>query len=294
MHSTAAYAVSQPLFDALRAATATIDEQRLHLTTARDLVQQLHIQAPHANGPKDMDRYEHFLDSATRAWKITTEAYSNIFDALANITGPDTATGREASEAHERFQAMADTAAKAKRVVAGHMNTGSSAVAEAEKAENEEASDTNTSTAKSRKRLSPWGSSAPLEYRPPKMQKTVKTATPRRVDDARSEAIPAAEPTDPQVEYEDVSAEVAARLRAKEDKKQAKKAAKKRKRESGDSFLEVAANAKARAEPHKPIQKKAKKEDVVPSNGKKAANVKVKRKKEEATGESHGNKKRKT
>lgn len=41
----------------------------------------------------------------------------------------------------------------------------------------------------------------------------------------------------PGVEYEDVSAEVAARLKAKEEKKRAKKEEKKRKRESGDSAL---------------------------------------------------------
>ena len=54
------------------------------------------------------------------------------------------------------------------------------------------------------------------------------------------------------IQYEDVSAEVAARLKAKADKKKAKKQEKKRKRESGDSQLDPVALAE------KPEKKKPK------------------------------------
>ena len=60
----------------------------------------------------------------------------------------------------------------------------------------------------------------------------------------------------PDVQYEDVSAEVEARLKAKEEKKKAKKSEKKRRRESGDSSM-IHAEGLPNGNSERPKKKKA-------------------------------------
>nr|POE62399.1 hypothetical protein CFP56_68774 [Quercus suber] len=296
VETTAAYAVSQPLFDALRAATASIDEQKTHLTTARDLIQQVHIQTPHANGPQDIEKYELFLQSATQAWQCATEVFSNIFETLANVTGPDAATGREPSQEFEVFRTMAKTATDAKNAVAGYVEKRAEGPVKVNlegEAENVEPhagrpkQDRENGMPKSRKRAPSAAESMPLQHRPPKMLKVAKIASQDNL--LRSAIKGARETTDVKalpkldVEFEDVSTEVAARLKAKEEKKKAKKDAKKRKRESNDSFVEpTIPSHDTDNKPDKPRRKRAKAEEVVPSIKPAIEEVKPKRKKSEA------------
>nr|POF13635.1 hypothetical protein CFP56_02658 [Quercus suber] len=306
VETTAAYAISQPLFDTLRAATASINEQRLHLITARDLVQQVHIQAPHANGPQDVEKYDRFVESAIQAWQCATEAFSNIFEALANVTGPDATTGRESSQEYEVFRAMAKTAADAKDVVTGYGSRRAETTVEerlangAESAEprgGDTAHSRKTGSAENRKRATSIADSTPLQHRPPKMLKVVKS-TPQVnmsqvVKGNARQATEIKNSTTPNVEFEDVSTEIAARLRAKEERKKAKKDAKKRKRESNDSFLESVGPFSNMDKTDKPQRKKSKADEEVLHNEIKSVEVEPKRKKSEAAVTSQVNKKRK-
>jgi len=112
--STAAYAASQPLFDALRNGTSRITEQEAHLTQARDTVQQLHVKLVNTNGVNDQDKHDHYMDCAVKAWRSATETYSAIFDELANVTAADASEGRDAGKRHEEFKSLARSAAAEK------------------------------------------------------------------------------------------------------------------------------------------------------------------------------------
>ncbi|KAK3691565.1 hypothetical protein LTR37_018574 [Vermiconidia calcicola] len=112
--SRAAYAASQPLFDALRTACVRVGEQSQNLAIARDMVQQLHIKLPETGSHADYASYERSINGAVKAWRAATESYAEIFAALAKVTAAQPSEGKQARHGHTDFEAMARTSAAAK------------------------------------------------------------------------------------------------------------------------------------------------------------------------------------
>jgi hypothetical protein len=113
---TAAYAASQPLFDVLRGAISRIDEQKAHLTGARDTVQHIHVKVPQEHIENNGTLPNDYRDALVTAWKVTTESYVRIFEQLCELTGPDPASGREAEDSYAGFQKLLYTAEAARTV----------------------------------------------------------------------------------------------------------------------------------------------------------------------------------
>ncbi|KAK3703933.1 hypothetical protein LTR37_014151 [Vermiconidia calcicola] len=112
--SRAAYAASQPLFEALRTACVRVGEQSQNLAIARDMVQQLHIKLPETGSHAEYASYERSIDGAVKAWRAATESYAEIFAALAKVTAAQPSEGKQARHGHTDFAAMARTSAAAK------------------------------------------------------------------------------------------------------------------------------------------------------------------------------------
>lgn len=109
--STAAYAASQPLFDAFRDGMECLGEQRANLEIARDTVQRLHVKLPSSSIADDTrDSHERYMDAAVKAWRLATENYAVIFETLADVTAADPSSGRKESQGHAAFLKMAHTA----------------------------------------------------------------------------------------------------------------------------------------------------------------------------------------
>jgi len=113
---TAAYAASQPLFDVLRGAISRIDEQKQHLTGAKDTVQHIHVKVPQEHIENNGILRNDYRDALVTAWKVTTESYVRIFEQLCELTGPDPASGREAEDSYVGFQKLLYTAEAARTV----------------------------------------------------------------------------------------------------------------------------------------------------------------------------------
>jgi len=113
---TAAYAASQPLFDVLRGAISRIDEQKAHLTGAKDTVQHIHVKVPQEHIENNGTLPNDYRDALVTAWKVTTESYVRIFEQLCELTGPDPASGREAEDSYAGFQKLLYTAEAARTV----------------------------------------------------------------------------------------------------------------------------------------------------------------------------------
>lgn len=111
---TAAYAASQPLFDVLRGAISRIDEQKEHLTGAKDTVQHIHVKIPQEHIENNGTLRDDYRDALVTAWKVTTESYVRIFEQLCELTGPDPASGRAAEESYAGFQKLLYTAEAAR------------------------------------------------------------------------------------------------------------------------------------------------------------------------------------
>ena len=112
-HSTAAYAASQPLFDALRLAVDCTNEQHDLLSTARDIVQQTHVKLAESISDGDSTHTTRYIDSAVKAWRSVTASYTEIFDALAKASSAEPSEGKPMREGHESFVRMASMAAEA-------------------------------------------------------------------------------------------------------------------------------------------------------------------------------------
>ncbi|TKA52378.1 hypothetical protein B0A55_13384, partial [Friedmanniomyces simplex] len=113
--ATAAYAASQPLFDALKTASDRAGEQRVHLAKARDLVQNLHVNLVDTTKTDDAQKHEQYVECLMKAWTSATEAYCGVFEELCRITAPDATVGRAAGKGYEHFKIMADTATAASK-----------------------------------------------------------------------------------------------------------------------------------------------------------------------------------
>ncbi|KAK4505095.1 hypothetical protein PRZ48_003058 [Zasmidium cellare] len=115
--SLAAYSASQPLFDTLRNATSKLSQQEAHLTTARDVVQTLHVKIANNDSHLALNRHNRYMDAAVKAWHSATETYCAIFEQLVTITAADPTEGKEKGQRHEEFVSLLDSAKKAEEVV---------------------------------------------------------------------------------------------------------------------------------------------------------------------------------
>jgi hypothetical protein len=113
---TAAYAASQPLFDVLRGAISRLDDQKVHLTGAKDTVQHIHVKIPQEHIENNGTLPADYKDALIAAWKSTTESYVRIFEQLCELTGPDPAAGRQAEASYTGFQKLLYTAEAARTV----------------------------------------------------------------------------------------------------------------------------------------------------------------------------------
>lgn len=316
--STAAYAASQPLFDALRHATDRTSKQHALLSNARDVVQQTHVKLADAISDGDASQRARYVDCAVKAWRSATESYAEIFDALAKASAAEPSEGRGAREGHESFMKMASMAAEANGIAKSfalyeeqHASNPEGITPQAAKADDESASDASDADEGADQDVSM--ESVPNEELPqqaiPKdsKQKAKEANHKKRVEDARHKhekkllalrakmknkgapgpsKVSKVQNTE-QVEYEDISGEVEARLKAKEAKREAAKKEKKRKRGSGDSFGVDEPEATSRGN----IPKKKSKVDV-PANDTEIVAIKEKRgKKARAAEEDAGGKK---
>lgn len=365
--ATADYAASRPLSDALRIGFIRVGEQKAQLSTARDIVQHLHVQRPNEDLPSEMDRYERSIDCAVKAWRSATEVYADIFQSLANVTAAQPSRFQVERRGHTEFADIARTASEAKSAAndfvlyedikkadaeaaaagqkkeSGEGDSGDdSSLSESEESgeeEKESVDPTPTNSillhllgkgprpeepkrhdpqprverlsgkikydSKGRKILWDRGAEKPnvpygtlggsekkawkAEKRRQRREKKLAKRAAKMAQDAADRAkakapvedtskpvfdrdyisfngpnepepVPTSTSTNnvvPQVEYEDVSAEVDARLKAKEEKKAVAKEEKKRKRVSGDSV--EAGEVEGKTE--KPKRKKAKAEE---------------------------------
>lgn len=105
--ATAAYAASQPLFDALRMAFVRVGEQKAHLSIARDIVQNLHVKLPAQDPTTANDNHARYMDCAIKAWRSATEVYAEVLVSLAKLTAADATEGREERGTHASLAEMA-------------------------------------------------------------------------------------------------------------------------------------------------------------------------------------------
>lgn len=113
---TAAYAASQPLFDVLRGAISRLEDQKDHLTGAKNTVQHIHVKIPQEHIENNGTLPADYKDALITAWKSTTESYVRIFEQLCELTGPDPAAGRQAEASYTGFQKLLYTAEAARTV----------------------------------------------------------------------------------------------------------------------------------------------------------------------------------
>jgi hypothetical protein len=112
----AAFAASQPLFDTLRNAREQLPQQGCYLTTARDLVQTLHVGLQIDDGKNDVEKHAKYMDAIVEAWKSAADTYCDIFAQLTIITAEKPSEGRAAAVSHEDFKNMLETAQVAQTV----------------------------------------------------------------------------------------------------------------------------------------------------------------------------------
>ncbi|KAI6911442.1 hypothetical protein KC318_g774 [Hortaea werneckii] len=115
-NATAAYAASQPLFEALQAGNMRINEQKVHITRARNLVQNLHVKLTEINGQDESAKHDYYMDCVVKAWRSATQTYEAIFRELMTLNAADASEGREASKRYEEFAALATTARQVSEV----------------------------------------------------------------------------------------------------------------------------------------------------------------------------------
>lgn len=164
---TAAYAASQPLFDVLRGAISRLDEQKIHLTGAKDTVQQIHVKIPQEHTTNNGTLPEDYKDALIAAWKSTTESYVRIFEQLCELTGPDPAAGRQAEDSYVGFQKLLYTAEAARTVAFEQDEEITQAKRKAESSSDSESSAPSTTTTPNKK----------AKQTPVEVQSTKRTAT---------------------------------------------------------------------------------------------------------------------
>nr|OQO17460.1 hypothetical protein B0A51_13672 [Rachicladosporium sp. CCFEE 5018] len=261
----AAYSASQPLFDAVRSAVTALEEQKAHLITARVVVQQVHVKLPNGDAENNGLVHETYIDRLVKAWTSMTNSYLGVFEELLKLQAPDEGHGKVAGPLFEEFEALKGSVEKAKEAVLAFnpaANPPGAALAAKRSASAMDDGDGSTSETSSkrakletpkrikqtqvpklskRQRKIQAAQDRPTGVRP--WEKPNKRQGPRQQRLALRKAKEAAasfeqtganntplgaRQAEPQVQYEDVTAEVSARLQAKDEAKKAKK----RKRES--------------------------------------------------------------
>ena len=86
------------------------------MTTARDVVQQLHVKID----TNDAERHESYMQNVVSAWEAATEAYCKVFEELCNVTRADDSEGRPQGKRHEEFAKILVTARQARDAVKGY------------------------------------------------------------------------------------------------------------------------------------------------------------------------------
>ncbi|OQN97441.1 hypothetical protein B0A48_16600 [Cryoendolithus antarcticus] len=278
----AAYSASQPLFDAVRLAVTALDEQKAHLITARVVVQQVHVKLPNGDAENNGLVHETYIDRLVKAWTSTTSSYLGVFEELLKLQAPDEVHGKVAGPLFEEFETLKGSVEKAKEAAMSFnpaanpprapLATKRSAQA-MDDSDNSDTSQTSSKRAKletpqrikqtqvpklsKRQRKIQAAQDRPTGVRP--WEKPNKRQGPRQQRLALRKAKEAAaligqtganstplgaRQAEPQVQYEDVTAEASARLQAKDEAKKAKK----RKRDSvGSGFLTAEVGGEERA-----------------------------------------------
>lgn len=219
---TAAYAASQPLFDVLRGAISRIDEQKQHLTGAKDTVQHIHVKIPQEHVENNGTLRDDYRDALVTAWKVTTESYVRIFEQLCELTGPDPASGRAAEDSYAGFQKLLYTA-EAARTVAFEQDAANTKADSGSESESSAAPSKVTTPNKNKQTPATVASSkraAPSESSPPQqdVQRPVKK---QRTTTSEASSTPAAEKLTSQTK-EQPSASTAQRLKPKQIRKERK------------------------------------------------------------------------
>jgi hypothetical protein len=300
--TTAAYAVSQPLFDALRLGVDRANDQHALLDNASWIIQQIHVKLAIAVSERDASQQSKSITGIVKAWQTATKSFAEIFDALEKATAAVPSEVKEAFEGHDDFVKMAAMAAEANGIANGFSlwkdQSDQSEDGEAEASESASEAESHNDMpagealrpplllskedkkgAKTRQRIenSRQKREKKLLALRAKMKQSQNKSTPNRTD-----PVP--------VDYEDISAEVEARLKAKEAKREAAKKDKKRKRESGESFNSAVA---AVENEKKPARKKNKANGLGNGGERNVVAVKAKRKQDISTTAEVGGRKRK-
>lgn len=110
--TSAAYAASQPLFDALRSAVSRIDEQRKQLEIARDIVQSLHVKLAADGQAEYQNAHVRYIHAVVKASRSASQSFANVFEELAKLTAAEPDEGKEERQEHHVFTTMG-TMAKA-------------------------------------------------------------------------------------------------------------------------------------------------------------------------------------
>jgi len=275
--STAAYAASQPLFDALRKATIQIDAQKARLCKARDMVQQLHVKHQSIMDKDDAKNHKRYIAYVVKAWRDATRMYSEVFEELVQLTAENESEGRGVLEGHYGLVALLNGAYAAyKPTVNCSLEDDDTESLDLEIGDKRSAGPYPNRTKRSRMKSEENVQSPTFEQdkKPPAHRFTTtmqgKRAAPSADDHIQRAGnrpghlphvvhnFPEQENKHSEIQFEDILAEVEARLRAKEERKKAKKTERKRKRESLDSALEPPTPGTLSSE--KPMKKKARSE----------------------------------
>lgn len=183
------------------------------------------------NNKEDTKNHRSYIACVVKAWRDATIMYSEIFEELVQLTAENKSEGRGPLEGHYQLMELLNGAYAAYKPTANYS----------------------------------LEDNIPESQGPESGDKRSASPYPTRAKRSRMESEGSVQPpifeqenAHPEVQFEDILAEVEARLRAKEERKKAKKAEKKRKRESLDSAFEPPTPGTLSSE--KPTKKKARSE----------------------------------
>ena len=222
---TAAYAASQPLFDVLRGAISRIDEQKQHLTGAKDTVQHIHVKVPQEHIENNGTLRNDYRDPLVTAWKVTTESYVRIFEQLCELTGPDPASGREAEDSYVGFQKLLYTAEAARTVAFEQDAENEKARGRADSSSESESSAPSKVTTPNKNKQTPVTVASSKRAAPsetsPSQQDVQRPVKKQRTTTSEASSTPAAEKATTQTK-EQPSATTVQRLKPKQIRKERK------------------------------------------------------------------------
>lgn len=113
--NTAAYAVSQPLFEAIKSARDILPQQGIGLRTAQDITKDIHVGLHIQDGTHNIEKHIKYMDSIIDSWRIVTDSYCSIFAQLTLVTGEKPTEGKPAAKAHPDLLKIYEAALQAQR-----------------------------------------------------------------------------------------------------------------------------------------------------------------------------------